>query len=113
MIAGRLWSPLYTLLEGSVTSVLREINCYIGLSGLFGPCRVIITLLGKMALPWGNERDFVHSWGRPASVRLLQTPSYALYKGYLSQLCQVVLWGVRWSAFEGLDWIVALYFSFV
>ena len=84
MIAGRLRSPLYTLLEGSVTSVLREIHCYVCLSGLFGPCRVIIALHGQMALPWGNERDFVHSWERPASVRLLQTPSYALYKGYPS-----------------------------
>ena len=84
MIAGRLWSLLCTLLEGSVTSVLREIHCYVCLGGLFGPCRVIIALHRKMALPWGNERDFVHSWERPASVRLLQTPSYALYKGYPS-----------------------------
>ena len=68
MIAGRLWSPLYTLLEGFVTSVLREMHCYVCLSGLFGPCRVIITLHGKMALPWGNERDFVHSWERPARL---------------------------------------------
>ena len=84
MIAGRLRGPLCTLLEVSVTSVLGEINCYVCLSGLFGPCRVIITLHVKMALPWGNERDFVHSWGRTASVRLLQTPSYALYKVFPS-----------------------------